>query len=76
MHTVNRLATAHEWCEWPELIRCEKRYLRADYDSTTTYAAGDVVYYASTDKYYQASQCGYQHTANSNDSLGSCDALS
>lgn len=52
----NRLASAYEWCEWPELIYCEKRYLRADYNSATTYSTGDVVYYSSTDKYYQASQ--------------------
>jgi len=50
----NRLATAYEWYDWPELMRVEKRYLRPDYNAATAYATGDEVYYSTADKYYQA----------------------
>tara|TARA_Y100000588_G_scaffold223141_1_gene237057 strand:- start:808 stop:1668 length:861 start_codon:yes stop_codon:yes gene_type:complete len=50
----NRLATAYEWYDWPELMRVEKRYLRPDYNASTAYVLGDEVYDSSTDKYYQA----------------------
>lgn len=50
----NRLATAYEWYDWPELMRTEKRYLRPGYNAVTTYATGDEVYYSTSDKYYQA----------------------
>lgn len=52
----NRLATAYEWFDWPELMRIEKRYLRPDYNAATSYVTGDQVYYSTEDKFYQATQ--------------------
>jgi hypothetical protein len=42
----------HYW--WPELMRCDLRYYRADYDNATAYVVGAEVYYPTTGKYYEA----------------------
>lgn len=43
---------AWEWGPWPEWTRAEQRAFASDYYSTVTYGVGDLVYYATTDKYY------------------------
>lgn len=49
-----------EWCWefhfWPFLGRVEQRFYRPDWNSATTYAATNEVYYPPTGKYYQALQ--------------------
>jgi hypothetical protein len=51
-----RKRTREFWCRfwWPELMAVEKRFFRAEYTTGTAYVAGDEVYYAKTDRYYQA----------------------
>jgi hypothetical protein len=49
-----RLALAWESEYWPELQRTEARKLRREWNSATTYAPGDEVYYTSAVGYYQA----------------------
>lgn len=51
-----RLRTAWEAFPWPERTRLEERFLRDAYDAAVTYAAGDQVYYATDDTYYEALQ--------------------
>jgi hypothetical protein len=52
--TDRRLAVAWEAEPWPELMRLEQRWFRANYASGTAYTAGQEVYYPVTDKYYHA----------------------
>ncbi len=49
-----RLALAWESGEWPDTLLFEERTFRTLWDSTTTYAKDDEVYYAAEDKYYQS----------------------
>lgn len=49
-----RLKTYWEKAWWPELTPVELRYFRDAYNGATTYAIGDEVYYAATDRYYTA----------------------
>jgi hypothetical protein len=41
-----------EWGPWPEWTRAEQRAFASDYYDSVTYGIGDLVYYATTDKYY------------------------
>ena len=41
---------------WAELMKCESKVGAQVYSSTTTYAAGDNVYYPATKQYYQCCQ--------------------
>jgi len=53
--TVSRaLADIWDAAWWPELMRVDKRYFRALYDSATAYAAGAEVFYVATGLYYVA----------------------
>lgn len=67
-----RLATAYERHLWPELIRVEQRFFRAAYASGTTYAASDFVFWAQTQKYYQALKTTVGNAPT--DALGVLDA--
>lgn len=43
-----------EWGAWPEWTRAEQRAFASPYYASVTYALNNVVYYATTDKYYKA----------------------
>lgn len=52
-----RLRAAWEAFDWPELVRTEERYFRAEYDAAATYASGDEVWWtdgAGDTAYYRA----------------------
>lgn len=51
-----RLQTAWEYHYWPDLMRCEQRWFRPDWDSATAFTATLERYYPLTGKYYQALQ--------------------
>lgn len=51
---INRnLRYAWEWGPWPEWTRAERRPFASEYNATIQYGIGEVVYYGTTDKYYQ-----------------------
>ncbi len=45
-----------EFYDWPELCPIEERAYRDAFDNAHAYVAGDQVYYATTGKYYEATQ--------------------
>lgn len=49
---------ARKWDDrpWPELLNYQERAFAAPYVASRDYAAGDMVWYATTEKYYAASQ--------------------
>jgi len=63
-----RLALAWEAEYWPEIKRSEWRKFRREWNSSTTYAPGDEVYYTSANGYYQALRSNSNQTpADSSD---------
>lgn len=52
----NRLATAYEWYDWPDLMRAEHRYLRPLYSATIAYVVDDIIFYVAGDAYYKCIQ--------------------
>lgn len=51
---ANNLRRFWEMFPWPDLISTTQYFFANDYESSTAYAAGDVVYFIAAKKYYQA----------------------
>jgi hypothetical protein len=49
-----RLRQGYRFAAWPELMRWETRYFRQVWTSVASYVAGDEVFHASSQQYYQA----------------------
>lgn len=57
-HITLRFQEGYDRYPWPEILKIEERAFAAAYDAGRTYDSGDVVWYSTTSKYYEATATG------------------